>query len=628
MNFPRIMRAGIAILLLILLAIIVRYFTIRSLGESQAAMKTDELTQQKIEKKDKIVHIEIKGEKESVRFKADRHYVGEDNNYHAEGNVEIIFFKKREGRDVFIYGNEVVYDKDWNHFDLFGQGKVIFKDLVVESVSMHYDNKRELFRAESGVNFSSKSLSGTAQKMVYSMKKERIELQENVDLQIRPKLETSFPLIAKGEKFEYNRAKRHGMMDGGVQLFHGESRASASSLMFELFPDEESIRTLVLKGKVKASIIEEDKENISSQSLPSPFSQSAKREVESEEIELRAFPDLQKIQAIEANGNCSFKFVSSTGSFTHILGESIKFLLNREGEIKEFYALKNARMVEHDESLEEPRIIEGDSLTIKGRNDVLRVKGKGPFEARVATSESEILAKEISIFLDNNNLEAKMGVKVVLKSQKGVKKRIGIFSKEHPIFIKAEEMRYFDEQKRFLFNGDIKVWQEKKILLAEEVELYEETGEILCTGGVKSIFPHKPKKEEKEERLEISSNKMNFNPEENLISYEERASLKVKNIDLRAQSISVYLEEEKGEIERIIAREKVVIVQNFGEGRGEEAIYDPQKESVVLLGNPVLIDKDKGITKGDKLTFYIADDKILVENKARERSVTVIKREQ
>ena len=50
MNFPRIMRAGIAILLLILLAIIVRYFMIRSLGESQADMKTDELTQQKREK--------------------------------------------------------------------------------------------------------------------------------------------------------------------------------------------------------------------------------------------------------------------------------------------------------------------------------------------------------------------------------------------------------------------------------------------------------------------------------------------------------------------------------------------------------------------------------------------------
>ena len=45
------------------------------------------------------------------------------------------------------------------------------------------------------------------------------------------------------------------------------------------------------------------------------------------------------------------------------------------------------------------------------------------------------------------------------------------------------------------------------------------------------------------------------------------------------------------------------------------------------MGNPVLIDKDRGITRGDKLTFCLADDRILVENKARERSATVIKRE-
>jgi len=627
MNFPKIMRAGIIILLIILLAIIVRYFMIRPLGKPQVPLKTDDLTQQKIEKKDKIVHIEIKGGEESVRFKADKHYVGEDKNYHAEGNVEIIFLKKREGKDVFISGNEVVYDKDWNHFVLSGQGKVIYKDLVIESVLLHYDNTKELFSTESGVSFSSEGFSGTARKLDYLMEQEKLHLQENVHLRLRPNLETSFPLIAQGKRLEYSRKSRQGMMDGGVRLFHGESRATASILRFDLSADEENIRTLVLKGKAKAFIRKEEKKNISSSRRPSPFSQSAMREVEAEEIELRAFADFQKVQSVEASGNCSFKFVSSSGSFTHILAESVKFLFDQEGELKEFQALKKARMIDQEENSEERRVIEGDALIIKDKTDVLRVKGKGPYEARVASSDSEVFAEEIFIFLDNNNLEVKSGVKVILNSKKGERKRIGLFSKEYPVLINAKEMRYFDEQKRFLFNGDIKVWQEKRILLAEEIVLYEETGKILSTGGVKSIFPHKPKGEEKEERVEISSDKMTFQPEQNLIFYEKRSSLKVKDIDVRAQSISVYLSEEEGDMEKIIARGNVVIVQNLGEGRGEEAIYDPDKESVVLLGNPVLIDKDGGITRGDKLTFYLADDRILVENKARERSATVIKRE-
>jgi len=154
-------------------------------------------------------------------------------------------------------------------------------------------------------------------------------------------------------------------------------------------------------------------------------------------------------------------------------------------------------MIDQEENSEERRLIEGDALIIKDKTDVLRVKGKGPYEARVASSGSEVFAEEISIFLDNNNLEVKKGVKVVLNSKKGEKKRIGLFSKEQPILINAREMRYFDEEKRFLFNGDIKAWQEKRILLAEEIVLYEDTGKILSTGGVKSIFPHKPKMKKK-----------------------------------------------------------------------------------------------------------------------------------
>ncbi|NIO48534.1 MAG: hypothetical protein GTN73_03715, partial [Candidatus Aminicenantes bacterium] len=98
-------------------------------------------------------------------------------------------------------------------------------------------------------------------------------------------------------RLEYSRKTRQGMMDGGVRLFHGESRATASNLRFDLSADENNLRALVLKGKAKAFIREEREKKGYSSRQPSPFSQSAMREVEAEEIELRAFPDLQKVQA-------------------------------------------------------------------------------------------------------------------------------------------------------------------------------------------------------------------------------------------------------------------------------------------------------------------------------------------
>ena len=38
---------------------------------------------------------------------------------------------------------------------------------------------------------------------------------------------------------------------------------------------------------------------------------------------------------------------------------------------------------------------------------------------------------------------------------------------------------------------------------------------------------------------------------------------------------------------------------------------------MVLTGNPVLVDKEKGVTEGDKLTFHLGDGRILIENKER-----------
>jgi lipopolysaccharide export system protein LptA len=282
--------------------------------------------------------------------------------------------------------------------------------------------------------------------------------------------------------------------------------------------------------------------------------------------------------------------------------------------------------VKQAENPDEARLIEGDSFHKKKNSDSLHIKGKGPYDAKMSSLGNNVFAEEMTVFLDSSNLEVRRGVKVILKSKTGEKRPVGIFSKEQPVFIQAREMRYFADQKRFLFNRDIKTWQQKKVLSAEEMELFDETGQILCAGRVESTLPHTTK-EGKEEKIKISSQKMMYLPEENLVVYQEKGSLIVKDATLQARIISVYLGEENKGIQKIVARERVIILQSMGEARGEEAIYNPEEESLELLGNPVFIDKDKGKTEGDKLTFYMADGRILVENKDRERSVTVIKRE-
>jgi lipopolysaccharide export system protein LptA len=626
MSFVKIMRITVVVLFVVVLAVIGRYFMVRSQDETGIPVKTDEIVQKKVEKREKPEHFEFNGEERSLHVKADKQFIAEDGNYHAEGSVEITFFKEREGQDVILYGGKVIYDKDMTRFRSSDQAKARFKDLLVESILLNYANEEENFWTEEGVRLSSRRLTGTAQKLYYQMKQEILKLQGDVDLQIEPKTETSSTLKVTGRMLDYNEKSKQGKVEGNVQLIYGESRASAEIMKFELFPDGEQIKTLILERDAWASLVAKENESSPSPDQSLLFVQSVKREIEGEEIRMRFFQENSELKEVEAQGESSFKFISSTGDFTRVLAESAKFIFDSEGELEEFQAFKNAKIVKQAENPDEARLIEGDSFHKKKNSDSLHIKGKGPYDAKMSSLGNNVFAEEMTVFLDSSNLEVRRGVKVILKSKTGEKRPVGIFSKEQPVFIQAREMRYFADQKRFLFNRDIKTWQQKKVLSAEEMELFDETGQILCSGRVESTLPHTTK-EGKEEKIKISSQKMMYLPEENLVVYQEKGSLIVKDATLQARIISVYLGEENKGIQKIVARERVIILQSMGEARGEEAIYNPEEESLELLGNPVFIDKDKGKTEGDKLTFYMADGRILVENKDRERSVTVIKRE-
>jgi lipopolysaccharide export system protein LptA len=186
-------------------------------------------------------------------------------------------------------------------------------------------------------------------------------------------------------------------------------------------------------------------------------------------------------------------------------------------------------------------------------------------------------------------------------------------------------MRYFASQKRFNFSGGNKVWQDKDILFADVLNIHKDTGMVTAEGNISSTFPYVPKDKERKERVTITAEAMSYDPDRDIVHYQGKNTLKVENIVLKAQSVFIHLEKDGGDIKRITAVDDVVITQEQYQGRGQSAVFDMRKETIVLTGDPILIAKDQGRTAGTKLTFFIADGKIVVENKGRERSVTVIK---
>jgi lipopolysaccharide transport protein LptA len=621
-NPARLIRFLVVVSLLVLLAWIGWNFATHSRKRQKIPVELEHITSQRVEKREKIEHFEIKGAKENFKVRADQHYMGEDDRYHLEGNVEVVIFKRSEETDIFLSAQEIVYDGEWNHFFVSGGARVEFEDIVIQTPSLDYDNKREVFTTDEGAAFTSQTISGSAQRMFYSMAKERLRLNESVFLKIKPRLETSFPFEIEGDRLDYNRKKNKGKMEGHVFLIHGKSQAWAESVEFELYGRAEQMKNMYFKGQVRALIEEEEREEDPSGET-ALIPQGTKREILADELSLRGFKDVPKVHSWEAKGGCSLKFFSSGEGFSLIEGEKLEFVINRKGRLKSFKATKNTKITEQGETPGEVRIVEGETL-VTTKDDILEVKGTKRRRPRIMVKEGEIQADEAYIELEKKDFEVTGDVKMSLQLAKGENENIGFFSKEQPIFITSGRMRFSDEKQRFLFKEGTKMWQGRETLMAGTVGILLGEGKILCSEGVKTVVPYKPKDRE-EEILEISAEIMEFTPEENLISFEGKASLALKNINLEAQTIEVLLGDEPGDIKEILGHDKAVIVQDRREGRGKEAVYDVAKDSVVLTGNPVLIDKDQGEIRGDKLTFHMGDGRIVVENKDRERSVTVIK---
>jgi lipopolysaccharide transport protein LptA len=617
---------SVGVLGIVLLSVAISFLT-RSRRQIQVPEITGELKEQKIDKKERVEYREMKKDQESSEVLADRHYIGEDGLYHLEGHVQISFFNRSEGEDIILRGEEILHDSAWSYFWLRGEATVEFKDLVVESSVLEYDAKKSLFRSDRTVRFSSDAISGYANKCDYFLGEKKAELREKVHLEIQPGQRTSVPLAIDTEYFEYYVGKGRGKAEdeNGIELAHGKSRATASLLEFQLSADREQIKSLFLKGGVKISLEDEFSkiEPSSGQSAFALYGDACR--IEADALLLKGYVDLPQVRNCEATGKCLFRFVSQTGSYTQIEGEEITFGLTKEGRLRRLAATGNARIAEKNSQQGDSRYIDGHRVQIGGEKNVLVVEGEQEIKARIRSENSEITAQKIWFFLDNNDMEAKEDTKVIIYPKEESQKPIGFLSEGNPVYITAKDMRYSEERKRFRFMGGTKLWQMKETVKAQEMTIGVEGGAVRAWDGVSSVLPYQPKGEEEQENVRIESAAMEYDPERHAIVYSENVTLSTKDVVLTAKLLTILLDEESGDMANIVARNNVVVKQKTYEGHGEEAHFDVREEIITVTGKPVFFDKDKGKIEGGKLTFYMADGRIVVENRDRERSVTVIR---
>jgi lipopolysaccharide export system protein LptA len=567
-----------------------------------------------VDRKEGVEHVIFKGDKGKIKVKADEFYLGEDKLNHLEGNVEVVDYGNTGSQEIIMLADRVDYDQDLKNFHATGRARVKEKDALIESSSFVYDKKEDVFRTDQGVVFSSNKLKAKSRTMTYRRRAQTLEFEGDLAIEVLAKGETGLPLSVFGDKFLYMRKTKIGRVDGNVRMSHGKSRGTADALTFRLTPDEQEVNYLAFQGTAKVELFKETAKDAA----------DSGQQVEADEIRLVSFPDESKVSRLSATGACSLTLSVSAGATDKVLGRSVGLVFDRAGELTDFSASGEARVDLADRSGGDERRVWGDKITYHKKGDVLKTVGTDKIPARIDSARTEVEAGWITVNQESGNMQSSGAVKLVLKPGKD-DKAVGFFSKDKPVFITCKDLVYTKGNKKFLFKEDVRIWQDKTVVLAKEFEILEHSEKVFGRGGVKASFTHKPKGKPVEEPLAIGADEMSYVPKGKTIKFAGGSFLNTNTMTLTSTDLSVRLKEEGNEMVRILAKGKVLIIQETKEGRGEEANYDLLADTVVLTGSCVLVDKEKGVLEGDKLTFYLGDGKILIENKERSRSAMVIK---
>jgi len=252
-----------------------------------------------------------------------------------------------------------------------------------------------------------------------------------------------------------------------------------------------------------------------------------------------------------------------------------------------------------------PRVSEGGMALSANRIRINRRTGDASAEGEVKTTYSEIKEQPNGAMLATAD-----PVHVTAKSVT-VNRRTGV-------------ARY---------TGGARLWQGPNIVEAATIEFDRNQRSIVALGDgapVSTVFAQADKSG-RVTPITVTGTKLAYVDAQRRARYSGRVLVKGADITVMADHVDVVLHAGGGarkasgpsQLDQIVAEGNIVIQQTVRRATGEKLVYTAADGRFVLSGGPPSIsDAERGVIRGDSLTFYSRDDRVLVESKDSSRTVT------
>lgn len=126
----------------------------------------------------------------------------------------------------------------------------------------------------------------------------------------------------------------------------------------------------------------------------------------------------------------------------------------------------------------------------------------------------------------------------------------------------------------------------------------------------------------KKDPIFITSDRLEVDQKKNTVTYKGRVVAIQRDMTMRSEVLTAYYSLEMKGLKEVIAEGKVHVAQGNRVATGSRAVFSGKDQSITLTGNPVVRQGDSQV-KGERITFYIEQDKAVVEGGAQRVSAVI-----
>jgi lipopolysaccharide export system protein LptA len=234
-----------------------------------------------------------------------------------------------------------------------------------------------------------------------------------------------------------------------------------------------------------------------------------------------------------------------------------------------------------------------------------------------------------------------------------------------PANITADTLQANSKTGRAFYSGHARLWQGDSVLEAESIELLRETRVLNAAGNVRAVFPQATaqsaespgnRAQEKSGTLtpasapltrsspkaqhlwHATSGTLSYSDKESRAHLERNVVVQSEEQRMRAPVLDLYFTRTAApapngassanapgaqQISRAVGTGGVIVEEGSRKATAERGEYIAATGKFVMSGgNPTLYDGSAGTTTGRQLTFYLADDTIIVDSENGSRTLT------